>query len=120
MLLQTIPKSQYYTGWVQSHIGERHILKWLITLLAERFFQKGTSIRTVSFKDMEIFLLHLWHLLEQQEHDLALKMFPKSYTLDPKFTYAHTLSGHESMANGNFEKAQEHFRNALNTNKRHL
>ena len=55
----------------------------------------------------------------QQEHDLALKCFQRAIQLDPKFTYAHTLSGHESMANGNFEKAQEHFRNAINTNRRH-
>ncbi|CAG8611814.1 2223_t:CDS:2, partial [Acaulospora colombiana] len=55
----------------------------------------------------------------QQEHDLALKCFQRAIQLDPSFTYAHTLSGHECMANANYKDAQKHFRNALSTNRRH-
>lgn len=55
----------------------------------------------------------------QQEHDMALKCFQRAIQLDPSFTYAHTLSGHECMSNANYEEAQKHFRNALSTNKRH-
>ncbi|PKC75688.1 TPR-like protein [Rhizophagus irregularis] len=147
--LTNLPKSQYYTGWVQSHIGKAYF-EMVDYPMAERFFQKARQLEPYRLEDMEIFSTTLWHLRKdtvlstlahelveferlspqawcavgncfsrQQEHDLALKCFQRAIQLDPKFTYAHTLSGHESMANGNFEKAQEHFRNALNTNKRH-
>lgn len=39
-----------------------------------------------------------------QEHESALKFFQRALQLDPTFTYAYTLSGHEYFANEDFEK----------------
>ena len=35
----------------------------------------------------------------QKEHEIAIKFFQRALQLDPSFTYAHTLSGHEYAAN---------------------
>ena len=43
----------------------------------------------------------------QKEHELALKFFQRAIQLDPKYTYAHTLSGHEYFANEDFEEEHE-------------
>ena len=55
----------------------------------------------------------------RQEYNLALKAFDQAIQLDPSFTYAYTLSDHESMVSGDVDKAVEYFRKALNTNERH-
>ncbi|RIA95275.1 hypothetical protein C1645_816869 [Glomus cerebriforme] len=144
-----LPDSQYCTGWVQSHMGkacfemvdyssaERFFQKarqlepyrledMEIFSTTLWHLRKDAVLSTLAHELVEFERLspQAWCAVgncfsRQQEHDLALKCFQRAIQLDPKFTYAHTLSGHESMANGNFEKAQEHFRNALNTNKRH-
>ena len=40
----------------------------------------------------------------QKEHETALRFFQRSLQLDPTFTYAYTLCGHEYFANEDFEK----------------
>ena len=40
--------------------------------------------------------------------------------LDPSFTYAYTLSGHEYIANDDLDKAAVCFRNAIHTDERVL
>src|SRR5687767_6542738 len=54
----------------------------------------------------------------QKEHDMALKCFQRAIQLDPSFTYAYTLSGHEHAANEDYDKAQTYFRNAMRLDKR--
>jgi len=55
----------------------------------------------------------------QKEHELALKFFQRAIQLDPKYTYAHTLSGHEYFANEDFEKSMNCYRAALRLDSRH-
>ena len=55
----------------------------------------------------------------QKEHETALAFFARSLQLDPSFTYTHTLSGHEYMANEDFDKAVACFRNAIRSDERH-
>lgn len=55
----------------------------------------------------------------QKEHETALKFFQRSIQLDPDFTYAYTLCGHEYVANEDFEKAICMYRHAIKTDERH-
>ncbi len=45
----------------------------------------------------------------QKEHETALKHFQKAASIDPNFSYAYTLAGHELVANEDFEKARKSF-----------
>ncbi|ORY51592.1 TPR-like protein [Rhizoclosmatium globosum] len=55
----------------------------------------------------------------KREHDVALKCFARAIQLDPEFTYAHTLSGHEYISMEDNEKAMQSFRTAVRCDKRH-
>jgi anaphase-promoting complex subunit 3 len=55
----------------------------------------------------------------QKEHETALSYFKRSLQIDPNFTYTHTLSGYEYMANEDFDKAVACFRNAIRSDERH-
>lgn len=55
----------------------------------------------------------------QKEHETALVFFGRSLQLDSSFTYTHTLSGYEYMANEDFEKAMACFRNGIRLDERH-
>ena len=49
----------------------------------------------------------------------ALKFFQRALQLDPAFTYAYTLSGHENLALEQFDKSLTCFRNAMRLDPRH-
>jgi tetratricopeptide (TPR) repeat protein len=49
----------------------------------------------------------------QKEPDTAIRFFQRALQLDPAFTYAHTLCGHEQVNNEDLEKAVESFRAAI-------
>ncbi|KAJ3058779.1 hypothetical protein HDU98_005157, partial [Podochytrium sp. JEL0797] len=53
------------------------------------------------------------------EHDVALKCFSRAIQIDPEFTYAHTLSGHEYVSLDDSDKAMLSFRAAIRCDKRH-
>lgn len=55
----------------------------------------------------------------QKEAETALRFFQRAIQVDPHFTYAYTLSGHEFVANEDMEKAIAAFRTALCCNVRH-
>ena len=55
----------------------------------------------------------------QKEHETALKFFGRAIQLNPFFTYAHTLSGHEYMEIEDFSKANKCYNEALKTDQRH-
>lgn len=55
----------------------------------------------------------------QKEHETALKYFSQAIKVDPNIAYAHTLSGHEYVANEDFEKARKCFNYALSVDMRH-
>jgi len=54
-----------------------------------------------------------------REHDQALKCFKRATQLDPRFSYAFTLQGHEHMANEDYEKALQAYRRSLAADNRH-
>ncbi|KDQ12386.1 hypothetical protein BOTBODRAFT_161987 [Botryobasidium botryosum FD-172 SS1] len=55
----------------------------------------------------------------QKEHTQALTCFRRAAQLDPNCAYAYTLSGHESVATEDYEKAISFFRTAIKTDARH-
>ena len=55
----------------------------------------------------------------QREPEAALKFFQRALQIDPTFTYAHTLCGHELANNEDLEKAVQSFRNSLLHDDRH-
>eukprot|EP00026_Physarum_polycephalum_P002237 Phypoly_transcript_02242.p1 GENE.Phypoly_transcript_02242~~Phypoly_transcript_02242.p1 ORF type:complete len:922 (-),score=189.41 Phypoly_transcript_02242:15-2780(-) len=54
-----------------------------------------------------------------KDHDQAIKVFKRSIQLDPTFSYAHTLTGHEYVANDDLDKAMASFRAAILVDPRH-
>ena len=54
-----------------------------------------------------------------QEHENSLKFFQRALQLDPSFTYAYTLAGHDYFANEDFEKGLQCYRNAMRLDPRH-
>lgn len=48
-----------------------------------------------------------------REHDQAISAFKRATQLDPSFAYAHTLMGHEYIANEAFDSALAAFRTAV-------
>lgn len=55
----------------------------------------------------------------QKEPDTAIRYFKRALQIDPSFTYAHTLCGHEQVNNEDLEQAVASFRQALLSNDRH-
>ena len=55
----------------------------------------------------------------QRDHDNALKCFQRATQLAPRFAYAHTLQGHEHVANEEFDKALLAFRRGIAADPRH-
>jgi hypothetical protein len=55
----------------------------------------------------------------QKEPDVANKFFQRALQIDPYFTYAHTLSGHEHVNNEDTDRAIACFRQAIFCNDRH-
>ena len=55
----------------------------------------------------------------QKEHDVAISFFKRALQLNPSFTYAHTLSGHEYVSNEDFEKAVACYRHSIRLDPRH-
>lgn len=63
-------------------------------------------------------LSNTW-IIMLQEHENALKFFQRALQLDPTFTYAYTLAGHEYFANEDFEKGLQCYRQAMRLDPRH-
>jgi anaphase-promoting complex subunit 3 len=55
----------------------------------------------------------------QREPEVAIKFFERALAIDPTFTYAHTLSGHELVSSEDLERAQKSFRSAIKCDDRH-
>lgn len=54
-----------------------------------------------------------------RDHEGALKSFKRATQLNPHFAYAHTLQGHEHVANEEYDRALTCYRNALAADPRH-
>lgn len=55
----------------------------------------------------------------QKDHDSALKFFKRAIQVQPDFTYAYTLCGHEQVAGDNWDKALAFYRSAIRIDARH-
>jgi anaphase-promoting complex subunit 3 len=53
------------------------------------------------------------------EHDSAITAFKRAIQVDPYFTYAHTLMGHEYLSNEDMESAAQCFKAAVRIHHRH-
>jgi anaphase-promoting complex subunit 3 len=148
-LFDALPQSQHNTGWVLNQEGRAYFemadyknaqrsLELMQRLEPHRM--KGLDLLSTVFwqlkKDVEIAHLaqtavdfdrlcpEAWCVVGncfslQKEHETALVFFGRSIQLDPSFTYTHTLSGYEYMANEDFDKAIACFRNAVRIDERH-
>lgn len=55
----------------------------------------------------------------QKEHEAALKFFQRAMQVAPDEPYAHTLAGHEHLANEDFDRALDFYRAAIRADERH-
>ena len=53
-----------------------------------------------------------------REHDQAIACFKRAIQLDPKFSYAHTLLGHELLTNEEFDSALTAYRSGVGAERR--
>eukprot|EP00658_Telonema_sp_P-2_P046298 TRINITY_DN3441_c0_g1_i1.p1 TRINITY_DN3441_c0_g1~~TRINITY_DN3441_c0_g1_i1.p1 ORF type:complete len:622 (+),score=153.87 TRINITY_DN3441_c0_g1_i1:166-2031(+) len=54
----------------------------------------------------------------QQDHDSAIKFFDRAVQLDPYYSTAYTLCGHEQAANEEHDKSLSYYRNAIRHDER--
>jgi anaphase-promoting complex subunit 3 len=148
-LFDTLPKTQHNTGWVLHQEGRAYFemadyqnAQRCLEVMqrVEPYRMKGLELLSTVLWQLkkEVDLAHLaqravdfdrlspeaWCVVGncfslQKEHETALVFFGRSLQLDPSFTYTHTLSGYEYMANEDFEKAMACFRNGIRSDERH-
>ena len=148
-IFHRLPYSQFNTGWVQHQVGRAYFetadyqsaqraLENMQRVEPHRM--KGLEVLSTTLWHLkkEVELSHLaqravdfdrtspesWCVVGncfslQKEHETALTFFRRSVQLDPSFTYSHTLSGHEFVANEDFDKAASCFRDAIRSDDRH-
>ncbi|KAL7467940.1 hypothetical protein ACHAXS_008169 [Conticribra weissflogii] len=148
-LFRQLPPSHISTGWVQHQIGkayfemsdyhnaqralenmqklEPHRMKGL-DILSTALWQLKKEVelsdlaqRAVDFdrKSPEAWFVVGNCFSFQKEPETAITFFRRSIQLDPYYTYAHTLCGHEYMSNEDFEKAISCYRDAIRVDSRH-
>ena len=144
-----LPHAQFYTGFVQHQVGRAYfeLSDFQNAQKALEIMQRIETHRMQGLEVLSTTLWHLKKEVElsnlaqraidfdrqsaeawcvvgncfslQKEHETALTFFRRSVRLDPSFTYSHTLSGHEYVANEDFEKAAACYRDALRADDRH-
>jgi len=149
MSLEQLPKSQYNTAYVLCAVAKAHaelvdyvnaakVFEEAHAMAPHRLESLDIYSTVLWHLKEEVKLAHLaqevqavdrlapqtWCVLGncfslQNEHETALKFFQRAIQLDPKCTYAHTLSGHEYFANEDFEKSMNCYRAALRLDARH-
>jgi anaphase-promoting complex subunit 3 len=148
-VLQTVPITQQVTGWVLHQQGRAYsemndfanaqrCLELMLNkdpgrlqgleILSTVYWQLKKEVELAYLSQHVVDLNRLapeaWCVVGncfslQKDHESALAFFKRSLQLDPDFTYTHTLSGYEYMANEDFEKAIACFRQALKIDERH-
>eukprot|EP01018_Ginkgo_biloba_P011586 Gb_21601 [translate_table: standard] len=144
-----LPHQQYATGWVLCQVGKAHfeMVDYLEAERAFSWARRvspycleGMDIYSTVLYHMkeEMKLSYLaqelnaidrlspqaWCALGncyslQKDHETALKTFQRAIQLDSRFTYAHTLCGHEYVAMEEFENGITCYRSALRIDPRH-
>lgn len=148
-VFESIPQAQRETPWVLAQMGKAHYERAQYAEAERAFkkirekspsyleHMEVYSNTLWQLKD-EVALGHLAHTLIDQDrlspqawcalgnasslerqHDDAVKCFARATQLDPKFAYAFTLQGHEHVANEEFDKAMQAYRNAISADNRH-
>jgi len=148
-VLQTLPPRQQATGWALHQQGRAHLelndfasahrcLEYMqvqdpgrmqgLELLSTVYWQLKKEIELAHLAqravDWDRLAPETWCIVGncfslQKDHETALLFFGRSLQLDPDFTYTHTLSGYEYMANEDFDKATACFREAIRVDDRH-
>ncbi|GAM19434.1 hypothetical protein SAMD00019534_026090 [Acytostelium subglobosum LB1] len=144
-----LPYEQYNTGWVMTLIGKAYfemvdyneanrVFEQVREL--EPYRLEGVEIYSTVLwhlkKEVEMSYLanqltsfdrlsaQAWCVVGncfslQKDHESALKSFRRAVQLDPKFTYAFTLCGHEYFSTDDLENAQDCYRSAIRIDPRH-
>ncbi|KAK9883043.1 hypothetical protein WA026_001251 [Henosepilachna vigintioctopunctata] len=147
--LSTLSKNQYNTSWVQCHLGmayfelaeyeksikyfnevhirQPHLLDYMdIYSTCLWHLQKEVQLSALA-QDLTRLNEHspvTWCVSGNcmslhKEHDSAIKFFQRAVQVDPNFTYAYTLLGHEYITTEELDKAMSCFRNAIRLDPRH-
>ncbi|QDZ20960.1 cell division cycle protein 27-like protein [Chloropicon primus] len=148
-IFQSLPQSQCSTAWVQCQLAKANFELVKYEAAAQHFkearridphrledleiystvlwhMKKETDLMYLAHELMAIDRLspEAWCVLGncfslQKEHETALKFFQRALQLDPRFTYAHTLCGHEYFANEDFVSSLRCYRNAIRIDAQH-
>ncbi|KAL8236041.1 hypothetical protein R6Q59_017122 [Mikania micrantha] len=144
-----LPLKHYNTAWVLSQVGKAHFelvdyieaeRAFSNARLASPYSLEGMDIySTILYhlkEDMRLSYLaqelistdrlapQSWCAMGncysmQKDHETALKNFQRAVQLNSRFTYAHTLCGHEYVALEDFENGIKSYQNALQIDARH-
>jgi anaphase-promoting complex subunit 3 len=148
-ILNSLPQPQRDTPWVLAQLGKAHyeqasyaeaetFYRRIRTMAPTRFedmevystilwhLKRETDLSFLahelvdaSWKSPQAWcaLGNAWSLA--RDHEQALKCFKRATQLDPKFSYAFTLQGHEHVANEEYDKALVAYRQGLRAEARH-
>ena len=148
-LFRELPPEQINTGWVQHQIGrayfemsqypqaqralenmrkfEPHRMKGL-DILSTTLWQLKKEVELSNLAqyavDFDRMAPEAWFVVGncfslQKEHETSITFFRRSIQLNPFYTYAHTLCGHEFTSNEDFDKAISCYRDAIRVDSRH-
>lgn len=148
-ILESLPDTEQNTPWVLSKLGRLHYeivnykqskkyfvklrqqdrtrledMEYYSTLLWHLHKKVELTYLANELHDIDDTLAITWCVMGNlfsltREPDEAIRCFNKSLAIDPKFTYAYTLRGHEYFSNDNYEKALECFRYSILLDPRH-
>jgi tetratricopeptide (TPR) repeat protein len=148
-LLHRLPLAHFQSAWVQHLLGRAYcecndykpsLLALKEMLRLEPFRLNGTELLSTVLwhlkRDKDLCALaqqvadvdnlspECWCVVGncfslQREPDAAIRFFKRAIQVDPNFTYAYTLSGHEAAHNEDFDIATSFFRKALLCDDRH-
>ena len=144
-----VPVEQINTGWVQHQIGKAyfemsdyqnahralenmrkidpHRIKGL-DILSTTLWQLKKEVELSNLAQQAVAFDRMapesWFVVGncfslQKEHETAITFFRRAIQLNPSFTYAHTLCGHEFTSNEDFDKAISCYRDAIRVDARH-
>eukprot|EP01125_Pyxidicula_operculata_P012546 TRINITY_DN4120_c1_g1_i1.p1 TRINITY_DN4120_c1_g1~~TRINITY_DN4120_c1_g1_i1.p1 ORF type:complete len:787 (+),score=148.05 TRINITY_DN4120_c1_g1_i1:83-2362(+) len=146
--LKKLDENQYRTGWVLTNIGRSYYemgqyqnaeKEFKLVRELEPYRLEGMEIYSTVLWHLkqEVELSYLaqqvvdtdknspssWCVVGncfslQGEKEMALKFFKRATSIDPSFTYAYTLAGHEYVAMENWDKGMACFRNAMRLDPR--